>query len=943
MKNKIISFISVLSLMAPVGLKAVTETTVVNEHFSLKFKPEGIVSLKHSHDAYDTDYIMEGQSLGDVLVRYRVGQGRWQQASAYEIVESSRTISMGPKNAVPQFSATYDVSRRYNWGKDLEFTVEFGLEGNALYMMLHFRNLTDEHMEIGDIALSFPFNTDKGWDRVETETRRVGTHSFVSGNGSFIFWMRPNSLGPYLVMTPLSVCPSFAAKGLFQPTKLEYFEGSGRGFFDTGWSRRVGQNFYFIHSAATGSLLKERGGTWRQPHTSIVLAPMYSNGWEVTYGFKFRWAGDYDGVREVLFEEGLFDVHVVPGMTVPEDLEAMIALRTRNKIKSITPEFPEQTKIESMGERQKNSHVYRVKFSRLGENVLTVMCEDKRSMVLEFFVTEPLEVLIKKRAEFLTKKQARDSNIWYDGLILDWDMRNKTLITPDDNHGVGWGDWLCKGPYIAAKNFHFPSQKEIEAVDYYIKNYVWGKLQLTDKEEPLPYGIYGVPGWRVNRESKRLKRPGMWEEQVSRAYDYPHMVLLYFEMYRIAKNYPDLTTYLEKDEYLNRAFGTAKAYFTLPYKKNPLEKNFLIDKATAQTVGMYNELIIVDLIEELYANGKKGEADWLKKEWEKKVEYFVNEDPNLWASEFAFDPTGFESTHAFARYALQNASKPDSTLEVDYEDSVDFMERQTRANVACRGWLGPAYYLLGSAKSLNYASQIGGWSIVDYALHYSEEPEKYLRLGYASFLSSWAVMNSGRPETDYGFWYPGEENDGGAGGGFIAQSSPERGFSSRFPRGRGPTPYSFEMDIGYLAALRTAATIMVEDPVFGLFAYGGQIAQSGRKLEVIPRDGLRKRFHIIRGEQRFHMILDRDGFAKDQPIIFDDSLSEIRFSLESRSDTEHKTSLRVSGLKAGTYDVLLNGVSLLTWTAGDDKESASIQLPIGKSMTYDIVIRKMRR
>ena len=45
-------------------------------------------------------------------------------------------------------------------------------------------------------------------------------------------------------------------------------------------------------------------------------------------------------------------------------------------------------------------------------------------MPLEWFVTEPLETLIKKRAAFIVRNQQhRDPDKWYDGLFSLWDRR----------------------------------------------------------------------------------------------------------------------------------------------------------------------------------------------------------------------------------------------------------------------------------------------------------------------------------------------------------------------------------------------------------------------------------------------------------------------------------------------------------------------------------------
>src|SRR5204863_5767510 len=115
-----------------------------------------------------------------------------------------------------------------------------------------------------------------------------------------------------------------------------------------------------------------------------------------TYGFRFRWAQDYAGVRDVLYDENLFDVNVVPGMTVPSDLGAMFSLRTHNAIRAIVPEHPDKTKVEYVGERGKDVELYKVRFSRLGENLLKVDYGNGRYLSLEFFVTEPLETLYKK-------------------------------------------------------------------------------------------------------------------------------------------------------------------------------------------------------------------------------------------------------------------------------------------------------------------------------------------------------------------------------------------------------------------------------------------------------------------------------------------------------------------------------------------------------------------
>ena len=643
-----------------------------------------------------------------------------------------------------------------------------------------------------------------------------------------------------------------------------------------------------------------------------------------------HWANDYDAVRQVLVDENLIDVHVVPGMTVPSDLFARIALRTKQTIQTVEGEFPEQTKIESLGTKG-DYHFYQVTFKRLGENRLTVHYGNSKHMFLEFFSTEPLETLIKKRAAFLARSQHRDPSKWYNGLVTDWNMDSKVLLSPDNYDRIqSWRIYavtcddpgLGKPAYLASKNAEFPNQNEVEALDYYIKNFVWGGLQQTEAE-PYPYAIYGIPDWKTNRDSIDPGRNG--QRHIWRIYDYPHVVLLYHSMYRIAKNYPEIKTLLTAEQYLRRAYGTAVALFTVPMQ---------VEHWSAYRTGLYNELVIVSLISDLETAGLTNEANTLRNHWEQKVKTFVNGQLNLFQSEYAFDSTGFEATHALARYALQIADKPgESKSGISLENAERFMRLQLASNIFCRGWPEPAYYLLGSdyrgnggnSFTLSYMSQMGGWSVLDYALNYAPKPDWYLRLGYASYLSAWSLMNTGTPESNYGYWYPGKENDGGAGGGF--EPAPYGQTWLNQPHHRGPWYYSSEVDLGFSGALRTAATILADDPIFGRFCFGGDWRATPAGIDVIPKDGLRRRFHALLNDQRVHMILDGDRYAASSPIELKEDFSQVRFRLESDNPRNHSTTLRVSGLPSGSYVLQIGQKTISNFTMGDNVESR-VEVPV---------------
>jgi hypothetical protein len=524
-------------------------------------------------------------------------------------------------------------------------------------------------------------------------------------------------------------------------------------------------------------------------------------------------------------------------------------------------------------------------------------------------------------------------------------MDTHVMLGPDNYDRIrGWRIYavtcddpgLSKPAFLAAKNAEQPVQREVDALDYYIANFVWGGLQRTT-DETFAFGIYGIPDWKTNRESDDPGRNG--RQHIWRIYDYPHITLMYFAMYRVAKQHPHIRTALAARDYLRRAFGTATAMFTVPWE---------VERWSAYGTGLMNELVIEQVIEALDAEGMRDEADRLRPHWERKVRTFVNERPDLFRSEYAFDTTGFETTHALAKTALRIAQtqaaqgpsddageNPRRSTRIELENARQFMEAQMAANIFCRGWLETAYYLLGSdirgsggnSYTLTYMAQMGGWGVLDYALHHAADPFPFLRLGYASFLGAWALVNSGTTASNHGYWYPGAENDGGAGGGF--EPAPFGQTWLEQPHTRGSWYYSCEIDLGFCGALRCARTVIADDPLFGRFCFGGEWRQNGQLLEVLPRDGLRRRLHALLGTRRVHIETDVDRFARERAIILREDLSELRFELESGNPNAHMNRIHVAGLPAGEYRV-----------AHGDGALASIRLSEGEAWTFDAPVRE---
>ena len=138
---------------------------------------------------------------------------------------------------------------------------------------------------------------------------------------------------------PASVCASFPAT--LEPRTRRTAHWCAR---RTPWQTTAARAAYAIGSRARSTA---GGLTSLTARTSLTLAPRAT----AQYGFRMQWADSYDEMRDILYHERLFDIRVVPGMTLPSDLAARFALHTRARIDSIA-EHPDHTAIAASASRR---------------------------------------------------------------------------------------------------------------------------------------------------------------------------------------------------------------------------------------------------------------------------------------------------------------------------------------------------------------------------------------------------------------------------------------------------------------------------------------------------------------------------------------------------------------------------------------------------------------
>lgn len=730
------------------------------------------------------------------------------------------------------WEVSYDsASLRSKAADGLPCTLEelWQLKGESLLFTLRVTNTGDHALSIADLGLRFPANSEFEWG-CHAASKVIG-HHWIACHNSHLIFQRCDGRGPLLMLLPMG------------DASLEYYDK---------YDQQKGSLTAYIHSQSVRRAAEEAGAKIHIPASYVSLQPGKSR----SYAFRMVWARDTAHAREQLVRYGLMDIQVLPGMTAPENADVMIALRGDWKIPRW--QLPQGCTLKAQWENPPYA-ITVLRFSRLGENTLWLTAEDGRRANLEFFITQPLETLIDKRASFIATHQHRDENKWYDGLLAEWNNETGALLGPDNYDKIkGWRIYevscddpgLSKPAFLSGKLAERPDAAQVAAMDRYVERFVWGGLQRTE-EESYPYGIYGIPDWKQLRDSADEDIRG--KLHIWRIYDYPHIGLMYYNLYRIARQWPDMPLSQTAQTYLQRAARTMIAMFTIPLE---------LDDWSAFQTGLYNEMVIDDIIPALREEGMAHDALRLERLWQRKAYKFAEKTTDLFGSEYPFDTTGFESTAALANLALRLAT-PGTRMEdrdISPQKASVFLENQLQCNLACRGEMEMAYWWYGSDYrgdnlhyTLSYMAQMGGWGLMDYALYHAKDPYPCLRLGYGSEMSSWALLNAGRAEDGYGWRFPGKEHDGAASGGYEPLYLGETWLQQ--PHHGGAWYYSCEIDLGFCGYLRSAATVYVQDPIFGPVCLGGQAGQDSDSLTIVPQDGVNRRFHLIRDDLRLHLTL----------------------------------------------------------------------------------------
>ncbi|TCS13749.1 DUF5695 domain-containing protein [Caulobacter sp. BK020] len=749
--------------------------------------------------------------VGDIHLRLRTEGGAWRDfSSAHQRKPIRRLPSGGAVLAAADITASL--------GADSPLRVErrWVAEGGALALRFVLTNTSKQAVEVGGLGLPMVFDniiTDRSLEEAHAQASFVDP--YIGRDAGYLQVTRLNGKGPALLVLPEKATPLEAYRPIQQ---------AGRGarpgdvFTDRSERGQTSEGFYDWTVASKGFAeqdWKSAGEQWNTP-TSFSLAPGASR----TIGVRLVTAPSIRAIEETLVANRRPVAVGVPGYVVPTDQDAALFLKSPKPVARIDS-YPAgaltATAVKApLGKSGSGWSRYAVRASGWGRATLSITYADDTVQTVSYFITKPLDQTMADLGRFSTTKQ------WFEDPsdpfkrspgILTYDRQAEKIVTQDPRVWIsGMSDEGGAGSWVAAmmKQLDNPDAGEVAKLERVVNETIVGGLQVADGEHagavkkslfyyaPDEFPTYYDPktNWK-SWTSWSKKDAG----DLGRSYNYPHVAIGHWVLYRLARNHDGLVKAHDWRWYLDHAQTTAVAMM----RDAPYYAQF----------GQMEGDVFVDILKDLRREGLTDKASELEGLMKGRADHWMTL-PYPFGSEMAWDSTGQAEVYAWMRF-FGHQKQADETREVilAYDPTV------------------PSWGYNGNAR--RYWDFLYGGKVprIERQIHH-----------YGSTLNAVPLFDAYR--ADPGDLHLLRVAYGGLMGGIT--NIDQDGFSSAAfhsaPDMMSWDPYSGDYGMGFFGHAYAAATYLVNDPTFGWLGFGGNVSQADGTVRIEPRDGARTRLFV---------------------------------------------------------------------------------------------------
>ncbi len=739
--------------------------------------------------------------VGDLHVRLRSAGGAWQDFAS---AKTRRPITPLPPEA--GMIAGADITATMGTGLPLKIERRWIDDDGVPALRFTLVNASAAPVEIGALGMPMVFDniiTDRSLDEAHAQASFVDP--YIGRDAGYLQVTRLNGAGPALLVLPEKDTPLEAWRPILQDKWAK-----GQAFTDRSDRGQTSEGFYDWTVASKAFAEREWAKApdqWNTP-TSFTLAP----GERRTIGIRMVQSSTIRAIETTLAAQHRPVAIGIPGYVVPTDLDASLFVKAPQAITSLTVEPATAMTVTRAGEVngwQKLS----VRGTGWGQARLSIGYADGSVQTVSYFVTKPLERTMADIGHFSTTKQ------WFEGkgdpfgrspAILTYDREANAIVSREPRVWIaGMSDEGGGGSWVAAimKQLDHPEPAELARLERMMNQTVFGRLQIATgptrgavKKSLFYYDPKLHPGfydpavdWTTwTSWSKK------GADDLNRAYNYPHVAIGHWVLYRTARNHPGLVTMRPWRWYLDMAYQTAVAMTR--------------DAPQYAEFGMMEGDVYLDILKDLKREGMTAEATHLEALMRKRADHWKTLKYPF-GSEMAWDSTGQAEVYAWMRH-FGHQPQADITREVilGYDPTIPSWGYNGNAR---RYW----DFLYGGKVARierqihHYGSTLNAVPLFD-AFRQNPADTHLLRVAYGGMMGG--ITNIDR-----------------------------EGFSSAAfhsaPDMMKWDAYSGDYGMGFYGHALTAATYVVKDATFGWLAYGGNLRESDGTVTVVPKDGARSR------------------------------------------------------------------------------------------------------
>ncbi|KAH7308543.1 hypothetical protein B0I35DRAFT_413180 [Stachybotrys elegans] len=731
---------------------------------------------------------------GDITYRYRVGDGGW--------VSADSSLNRRPVEALA--SDSDEVFASANIGATLpdgplSITREWiDVEGD-LGLRFVVENTADEPVEIGSLGFPAEFNS-IFTQRTPLDMQRLCSLSdpYIGMDAGHIRVAPVSGSGAALVVTALNGTK----------TPLEAYRNLNEYWVaETGYGSQTFEGLYEwqVYSKAYAENQWAAQEPWN-PASSRTLAP----GESVQLGVRFTVSPEgVRGLDAAVLSTGNPVAVGIPGYIVPRDLPAQLFLQHSAGVETIDVSPEGALAVEASGE----SYTVTPSPSAWGRARLTVTYADGKVQTIHYYITKSTPDVMADLGNFLTTKA------WFNKTDEPFN-RNPSVMTYDYEVGAireqdsrvwitGLSDEGGTGAYVAAmmKQVVLPNAEEIAKLEDFVDMVVWGGIQNPDfsvRKSVFFYEPAAAPDYPYNG-SFNWGSWTSWNRQsaayIDRAYNYIHVTVAYWSLYRVSRAYDGVVTHHPWGWYLDQAYETA-----MRCQRNDV---------WYRDVGLMGETVWGELLLDLQREGREEQAANLEAAMEGRARLWHSQEIP-YGSEMAWDSTGQEGVYYWTRHFGLTESE-DKTINsvLGFTPTVPHW-----------GWNG---------NSRRYWDFVYGGKLqrIERQIHH-----------YGSGLNSQVLLSAFRDDpSDLYLLRVGYGGTSGPLSNINQEGFPSAAFHS-WPDTLKWDGITGDYGGGFVGMALGAGTYVAQSSQLGLVAFGGILSTSEGVVTVQPRDPVRRRVFI---------------------------------------------------------------------------------------------------